>query len=107
MCLGLPGRVLEVVDEEHSLVEVEIGERVRTVSAAILTGEGESVREGDWLEIHSGHALAKLDEDEAEAMIDHIRELDEAHRKAMEGRWDPDGSGDPGDPGAPPGDSQG
>lgn len=90
MCVGLPGKVLRITDEEHSLVEVEIGENVHQVSAAILTGEGEEVEPGDWLEIHSGHALAKLSPDEAEEMLDHIRALDEAHQAALEGRMPDD-----------------
>lgn len=80
MCVGLPGQVLEIVDAEHGLARVRIGEQVRQVSVAILTGDGEEITEGDWLEIHSGFALAKLDEDEAEQMLAHIQRLDEADR---------------------------
>lgn len=80
MCVGLPGQVMEFVDAEHGLVNVRVGAQVRQVSVAILTGGGEEIEEGDWLEIHSGHALAKLEDDEAEEMLAHIRRLDEAHR---------------------------
>lgn len=96
MCVGLPGQVLEVVDDEHGLVSVRIGEQVRQVSVAILTGGGEEVVEGDWLEIHSGHALAKLEEDEAEQMLAHIRRLDEADRSGE----DPGAGTSGGDPGS-------
>lgn len=82
MCVGLPGQVTEILDEEHRLVRVRVGERTYEVSAAIV--EDETVEVGDWLEIHMGHALAKLTEDEAREVLDFMEELDAAHRGALQ-----------------------
>lgn len=82
MCVGLPGRIVEILDEEHRLVRVRIGDRTHEVSAAII--EDEELHVGDWLEIHMGHALAKLSEDEARQALDFMDELDAAHRGALE-----------------------
>lgn len=82
MCVGLPGQIVEILDEEHRLVRVRIGDRTHEVSAAII--EDEELHVGDWLEIHMGHALAKLSEDEARQVLDFMDELDAAHRGALE-----------------------
>lgn len=83
MCVGLPGRITEILDAEHGLVRVRVGERTHDVSAAII--EDEDLEVGDWLEIHMGHALAKLSEEEAREALDFMEELDAAHRGALEG----------------------
>lgn len=82
MCVGLPGRVTEILDPEHHLVRVRIGDRTYEVSAAII--EDEEVEVGDWLEVHMGHALAKLSEEEAREVLDFMEELDSANRGALE-----------------------
>lgn len=92
MCVGLPGRITDILDPEHRLVRVRVGERTYEVSAAII--EDEDLEVGDWLEIHMGHALAKLSEDEAQEVLDFMSELDAAHRGALDaldgGERDPD-----------------
>jgi hydrogenase expression/formation protein HypC len=63
MCLGIPGQVIELLNDgsEHAWVEVS-GAR-RRVNVALL--EGENLQAGEWVLIHVGFALAKLDEAEA------------------------------------------
>jgi hydrogenase expression/formation protein HypC len=79
MCVGLPGRVVEVVDPEHGIVRVDIAGSMSTVSAGIVLSDGEQVEVGDWLEIHMGHALAKIDEAAAKEVLAFFDELDAAH----------------------------
>lgn len=59
MCLGEIAQVTDLVDERT--VRVRVGERILTVS--LLTIEG-SVEPGEWLQVHSGFALARLTEQE-------------------------------------------
>lgn len=82
MCVGLPGRVVEVVDEEHHIVRVEVAGETHDMSAALIAHEG--IAPGDWVEIHMGHAFTKLTEDEAQQMLDFMEELDAAHRSELE-----------------------
>ncbi len=82
MCVGLPGRVVEVVDEEHHIVRVEVGGETHDVSAALIAHEG--IAPGDWVEIHMGHAFTKLTAAEAQQMLDFMEELDAAHRGELE-----------------------
>lgn len=90
MCVGLPGRVVEVVDDEHGLVKVDIVGQVTTVATGILRSEGITVEVGDWLEIHMGHALSVISEEDAQRVLGFFHELDAAHHDALS------------DPNAPP-----
>jgi hydrogenase expression/formation protein HypC len=90
VCVGLPGRVVEVVDDEHGLVKVDIVGQVTTVATGILRGEGITVEVGDWLEIHMGHALSVISEEDAQQVLGFFHELDAAHHDALS------------DPNAPP-----
>lgn len=82
MCVGLPGRVTGIVDEEHHIVRVEVAGEVHDMSAALIAHEG--IAPGDWVEIHMGHAYAKLTEEEATQMLAFMDELDAAHRGELE-----------------------
>lgn len=82
MCVGLPGRVVEVVDEAHHIVRVEVAGETHDMSAALIAHEG--IAPGDWVEIHMGHAYAKLTEEEAQDMLAFMEELDAAHRGDLE-----------------------
>ena len=65
MCLGIPGLVVEIVDEEKSIAKAEVAGVRRNVSTAVLDHEGDRVQVGDWVLIHVGFALSKIDEREA------------------------------------------
>jgi hydrogenase expression/formation protein HypC len=85
MCVALPGRVVEVTDPANGLVTVDIAGMTRTVSTAVLD---ESIDVGDWLEVHSGFALAKITDDEAQEILGFARELDRADREGIAGEGD-------------------
>jgi len=59
MCLALPARMVSVTNEGEGVVEIG-GVRQR-VSTALL----DDVREGDWVVVHVGHAISRLDPEEA------------------------------------------
>ena len=73
MCLAIPGRVVEVVDEQNRLAKVDVAGVRRTVNVGLFDGD-EAIEPGDWVLIHVGFAISKIDEDEARA----TRELLEA-----------------------------
>lgn len=84
MCLGIPGRVLEVVDRAGGLARVDISGVRREVSVALVDEPSRPVEAGDWVLVHVGFALARIDEEEAATTLallreaaDHQRELDE------------------------------
>lgn len=59
MCLGEIAQVVAVVDEQT--VQARVGDRLVRISLLTLDGP---VAAGDWLQVHSGLALARLTEEE-------------------------------------------
>lgn len=65
MCLALPGRIVDITDEANRLATVDVSGVTRTVNIGLLDEEGIGVGVGDWVLIHVGFAMSKLDECEA------------------------------------------
>lgn len=69
MCLAIPGQVVEMVDGERRLARVEVAGVRRAVNVGLLDGEEGGVQAGDWVLVHVGFAMSKVDEDEAQATL--------------------------------------
>jgi hydrogenase expression/formation protein HypC len=72
MCLGLPCQVVEIVAADAAVVRSDSG-GVRRVSIAML--HDESVTTGDWVLVHLGFAMAKIDGEhaaETQAFLDEL-----------------------------------
>lgn len=83
MCLGIPGRIVEIVDAEQLRARVDVDGVRREVSVAIL-GLGETgVRVGDWVLVHVGFAMARIDEEEARATLDALRRLGDLYEREL------------------------
>jgi hydrogenase expression/formation protein HypC len=82
VCLAIPARVVEMVDEPNRLAQVEVAGVRRTVNVGLLDGDG--VVAGDWVLVHVGFALSKVDEDEAHATLALLREMGEAYEQELE-----------------------
>jgi hydrogenase expression/formation protein HypC len=67
MCLGIPGEILEVLPDRPDLARVDVSGVRRVVNVGLL--ENEPLAPGDWVLIHVGFALSKIDEDEANAAL--------------------------------------
>ncbi len=66
MCLAIPGRVIEIVDEANRLAKVDVAGVQRNVNIGLLDENG-GVGTGDWVLIHVGFAISQVDEEEAVA----------------------------------------
>ena len=92
MCLAIPGQVIEFVDEPLRLARVDVAGVIRTVNVGLLDRDGEAAVPGDWVLIHVGFALSKVDEDEAAATLrllqgmgaDYEQELEELKASVIE-----------------------
>lgn len=71
MCLAIPGKVVEIVDAENNLAKVEIGGVRRAVNIGML----DDIVLGDYVLVHVGFAMSKIDEKEAEETLRMLREL--------------------------------
>jgi hydrogenase expression/formation protein HypC len=84
MCLAIPGQVIEFVDEENRLAKVDVAGVRRTVNVGLLDGEDGGAHPGDWVLIHVGFALSKVDEDEAHATLELLRAMGSEFDAAIE-----------------------
>lgn len=71
MCLGIPGRVVEWVDREHAIAKVEVSGVRRAVNLGLL----DDVDVDDWVLIHVGFAMSKIDEAEAASTLEFLKQL--------------------------------
>ena len=79
MCLAIPGRVVEIVDEQALLAKVDVSGVLRNVNVGLL----EDVRPDDWVLIHVGFALSKVDEEEAQATLALLEQMGEAYEQEL------------------------
>ena len=82
MCLGIPGQIVEFVDRENHIAKVEVSGVRRNVNVGLLTGP-EAVETGDWVLIHVGFALSKIDEEEARATRAFLEQLGEPYDQEL------------------------
>ena len=82
MCLGIPGEVIDIVDEAEHLATVDVSGVRRTISARLLADNPVAV--GDWVLVHVGFALSKIDQLEAELTLDQIRKLGKPFDEEMD-----------------------
>jgi hydrogenase expression/formation protein HypC len=75
MCLAIPGQVIEFVDEPNRLVKVDVAGVRRNVNVSLLDDGGDSARPGDWVLIHVGFALSRIDERQADEMLTALSQL--------------------------------
>lgn len=75
MCLAIPGKIVEIVDADNQIAKVEVGGVKRNINIGMLP-ENET-RVGDYVLIHVGFAMSKVDEFEAEETLRLLKELGE------------------------------
>ena len=74
MCVGIPARVVQLVDLEDHIALVDVGGVQRRVDVSLVLHDGLAV--GHWVLVHVGFAMAILDEDEARRTLDLIELMD-------------------------------
>ena len=84
MCLAIPGQVLELVDAGNRIAKVDVAGVQRNVNVSLLDAEGGGAQPGDWVLIHVGFALSRVDEEEAHATLRLLRGHGEAFEQELE-----------------------
>jgi hydrogenase expression/formation protein HypC len=85
MCLAIPAQVVEFVDEERRLALVDIAGLRRNVNVGLLDDDdGGGARPGDWVLIHVGFALSKVDEEEAHATLRLLEQMGSDFEQELE-----------------------
>jgi hydrogenase expression/formation protein HypC len=85
VCLAIPGQIVEWVDEELHIAKAQVADVRRNVNVGLLAETDDAVRIGDWVLIHVGFAMSKIDEGEARATRKFLEELgDPFHEELAE-----------------------
>jgi len=82
MCLGIPGQIVEIIDESNLMAKVEVSGVRRPVNIACIIDDEHPASScvGDWVLVHVGFAMSRIDEEEAQktlALLDELGELQE------------------------------
>jgi hydrogenase expression/formation protein HypC len=84
VCLAIPGQIIEIVDEQNRLAKVDVAGVQRSINVGLLDADGESAGPGDWVLIHVGFALSKVDEEEARATRDLLERMGADYEQELE-----------------------
>jgi len=86
MCLGIPARVVEVTEEANNLAWVEIAGIRRIANLTCIVDELHPINScvGDWVLLHVGFAMSRMDEAEAAKTLQLLTELGEAQQQLDE-----------------------
>jgi len=85
MCLGIPGQLVEFVDTHEHLARVDVSGVTRIINIGLL--EDEHLEPGDWVLIHVGFAMSKIDEEEAELALASLKLMGQAYGEELEAFW--------------------
>ncbi|NEO99218.1 MAG: HypC/HybG/HupF family hydrogenase formation chaperone [Symploca sp. SIO2E9] len=77
MCLGIPGQIVEITDVVQKLALVEIGGVKRQINIACIIDQTHPIEScvGDWVLVHVGFALNRIDQQEAHKTLQLLSEL--------------------------------
>lgn len=80
MCLGIPGRIVKIDDVARRLATVDVGGVRRQVNIACIVNDEHPVEAcvGDWVLVHVGFAMSRINEEEAAQTLRILTELGEA-----------------------------
>ncbi|HSZ43065.1 MAG TPA: HypC/HybG/HupF family hydrogenase formation chaperone [Trebonia sp.] len=77
MCLGIPGEVIEILADQPDLAKVNVSGVRRLINIGLLADD--LPVPGEWVLIHVGFALSKIDEDEAASAMAFLEGIGQAY----------------------------
>lgn len=79
MCLGIPGQIVEISDPRRQLARVRVSGVQREINVACVVSEDHPIEKcvGDWVLVHVGFAMSRIDEQEAQLTLDLLSQLGE------------------------------
>ena len=84
MCLAIPGQIVEMVDEANRLARVDVAGVRRNVNIGLLDARRRGAGPGDWVLIHVGFAISKVDEEEALATRELLEQMGAEYEQELE-----------------------
>jgi hydrogenase expression/formation protein HypC len=84
VCLAIPGQVIELVDHATQIAKVDVVGVRRNINVSLLAGSEGGVRPGDWVLIHVGFAISRVDEEEAHATRELLEQMGHEYEQELE-----------------------
>ena len=84
MCLAIPGQIVEITDPANRLASVDVVGVRRTVNVGLLDVGDDAVEAGDWVLIHVGFAISRVDEEEAAATLHLLEQMGSEYEQELE-----------------------
>ncbi len=84
MCLAIPGQIVELIDTANQIAKVDVVGVRRNVNVSLLADEPGGVRPGDWVLIHVGFAISRVDEEEARATRELLEQMGQEYEQELE-----------------------
>jgi hydrogenase expression/formation protein HypC len=84
MCLAIPGQVVEFVDDANQIATVDVVGVRRNINVSLLADENGGIRLGDWVLIHVGFAISRIDEEEARATRELLEQMGQEYEQELE-----------------------
>jgi hydrogenase expression/formation protein HypC len=83
MCLGIPGRVIAITDAGNKLGMVDVCGVRRQINLACVIDDAHTVDScvGNWVLVHVGFAMSRIDEHEAALTLELLQQLGEAQNE--------------------------
>ncbi|MEZ5537523.1 MAG: HypC/HybG/HupF family hydrogenase formation chaperone [Thiolinea sp.] len=83
MCLGIPGQITAITNAETLMANVNVSGVVREVNIACIVDDEHAPEQcvGDWVLVHVGFAMSRIDEDEAQRTLQILQELGEVEEE--------------------------
>jgi len=82
MCLGIPGQLIEFHESHEHLARVDVNGVSRLINIGLL--EDEDLGIGDWVLIHVGFAMSKIDENEARRAFEGLQLMGQAYTDELQ-----------------------
>lgn len=83
MCLGIPGQIVKITDHERKLALVDVSGVKREVNMACVVNDDHPLDSciDDWVLVHVGFAMSRINEEEAKLTLKVLEELGEAQEE--------------------------
>jgi hydrogenase expression/formation protein HypC len=81
MCLGIPGELIEFVPGQPDLAKVDVSGVRRVINVGLLADD--MPKPGEWVLIHVGFALSKIDEAEAAAALAFLEGIGQSYEDEL------------------------
>ncbi len=83
MCLGIPGQITEITNPDMLMAKVNVSGVLREINIACIVSDEHPPEAcvGDWVLVHVGFAMSRIDEEEAARTLRILEELGEVQEE--------------------------